>query len=405
MREINNLWNSRAKDYWNNAIRYLRLIGNSGFLFTLYLLIIIGGYYYSLFLQWLPEWFPVAIMLAIVVSFYLTRSPVRTFVKEGDLVFLLPLEQKLGGYFIKSIAYSFLFQSFFLLLGFIVIGPLYFERISGDRRLFWFTIGLLLLVKLWNLFSSWYEQRFSTDIERNTHVMLRFIVNFSFTYLLFMQAAFIFLVIIGALYICLILFYYLHIPKRYSIKWERLLKVEEKMVAMFYRIANLFTDVPRFKSKVKKRPIVLKLINFLPYNKKAPFQFLYLKSFVRSNDYFGVYIRLILIAAIMLTVIPDGIIRLLVFILFLYMSGLQLSTLWHHYDTKVWVELYPLSKEKRMDSFSYIVSMLLIVKSIILCFFLFIIGSGLTSIIFVFIGIGFSYIYGYKIVHRRKKVA
>ncbi|UTW70049.1 ABC transporter permease [Anaerobacillus sp. HL2] len=36
---------------------YLRLIGNSGFLFTIYIAIVVGSFYYSELLKWLPNSF------------------------------------------------------------------------------------------------------------------------------------------------------------------------------------------------------------------------------------------------------------------------------------------------------------------------------------------------------------
>ncbi|WP_096201470.1 ABC transporter permease [Bacillus sp. FJAT-45350] len=405
MNDVKDLWNIRVKEYWNEAIRYLRLIGNSGFLFTIYLLIIIGGYYYSVFLSWLPESAPVPLFFTLFFAFYLNRSPVRTFVKHGDLVFLLPLEPRLKSYFRASLIYSFIFQAFVIILFFIVLGPLFTQRIVDERMVYYMTLILLLFVKFWNVHSSWYEQMLPSQQERFWHACLRFAINVSFTFLLFVQASFTYLAAIGVLMVVLSLVYYRKLSLKHSLKWEHLLEVEERMLTLFYRVANAFTDVPKLRSTVKRRMWVNAIVDFIPFNKRSTFSRLYIKSFVRANDYFGVYIRLLVIAAILLAVVPEGFIRLLVFLLFLYMSGLQLSTLWHHHDTKIWVNLYPIKKESKTSAFSFVVFVLLVIKTIILSAYLFVLGEGLNSILLLLIGAIFSYTYGYKLVHRRKKAA
>lgn len=57
MKDGMSLWRERVGSYWNEAIRYLRLIANSGFLFTVYVLLLIGSVYYSRLLDSLPESF------------------------------------------------------------------------------------------------------------------------------------------------------------------------------------------------------------------------------------------------------------------------------------------------------------------------------------------------------------
>ncbi|MGO4887477.1 ABC transporter permease [Anaerobacillus sp. MEB173] len=404
MSEVIKIWNKRAKDYWNEAIRYLRLIGNSGFLFTIYLAIIFGSYYYSVFLKWLPETFPTPYILAVITAFIVTRSRIRTFVKEADLVFLTPIEGKLTAYFRRSIIYSFLFQSFFIILVMIVLAPLYSQRIASEGNALLLTILILLIANLWNLLCRWEEQRLQSEGSRAAHMVLRFFINVTLTFFLFAQAPFYFLLAIGLLMLLLTLFYYRHLSQKHSIKWENLLVMEEKMLTTFYRVANSFTDVPKLKARVKQRRIVSSITNLFPFKRQFTYQYIYSKTFIRSDDYFGIYMRLLIIGGILLFVIPEGYSRLFVFVLVVYMSGLQLSTLWNHHDTKIWLDLYPIPVQERKAAFSQIVFILLFLKSFVFLVLLIFTGEVLIQA-FLFAGIGFviSYVYAYKLVHRRKK--
>jgi len=300
MKTINEIWSTRIKDYWNMAIRYLRLIGNSGFLFTIYIAIIAGSYYYSELLKWLPDAFPATLFLAVMTAFLVTRSRVRTFVKEGDLVFLSPVEGKLTAYFRSSLYYSFILQSFVIILVIVLLTPLYRNYLVDDPRSLLLIIVVLLVSKAWNLVAQFEEGRLLFTTQRIKHKVGRFLINISLTYLLFAQAGISFILAVLFIKGLLLLFYYQHLNKQHSLKWEYLIEMEERMVMFFYRIANAFTDVPKLTTKVKRRRLFSWIPNMLPFKQTTTFHYLYLKSFTRANDYFGVYARLIIIGVILL---------------------------------------------------------------------------------------------------------
>lgn len=122
------LWQERVQTYWREAGRYLKLIGNSGFLFTVYFLFIVGSYYYQQILEQLPAEFPTVELFTVVFLLILTRSRVRTFVKQADVVFLLPFEAKMGDYFRSAIRYSFFMQVGIIFIVLLLLGHyLFFE--------------------------------------------------------------------------------------------------------------------------------------------------------------------------------------------------------------------------------------------------------------------------------------
>ncbi|WP_026672489.1 ABC transporter permease [Alkalihalobacterium bogoriense] len=406
MKSVESLWSVRVKDYWNMAIRYLRLIGNSGFLFTIYLLLIIGGYYYSVLLDWLPPQFPAVYVFVIVFTFMLTRSPVRTFVKQGDIVFITPLEAKLSSYFRSSIMYSVVLQSCTLIVVMIVLSPLFTERVNTQQGAVYSVIGLLMVAKVWNVLCSWEEQRLQSKSERFWHQMLRIVVNAAFTFLIFSGAQVMYIAVIVALLFVLYFFYYRHFEKKHSIKWEHLLEEEERMLTLFYRVANTFTDVPKLKNKVQRRVWMQWVLRSIPFKKKTSFLYLFTRTFLRANDYFGLYIRLLVVGGVLLFVIPEGIGRVLLFLLFIYMSGLQMSTLWKHYDMKIWVDLYPIDESEKKQAFSKLLFSLLFIKTVIFSLLLFVIGDSFVHLLILFIlGAVFSYFYSYSLVFRKVKVA
>lgn len=396
------LWSKRVKDYWNMAIRYLRLIGNSGFLFAIYIAIVVGSFYYSELLKWLPSSFPATIFLAIVTALLLTKSPLRTFLKEGDLVFLSPVEGKLDRYFRSSFIYSFIIQSFNIILVIVLLTPLYRYFIVDDANSLLFIIIVLLISKGWNLLAEWEEARLLYSNIRIFHKLFRFIVNVTLTYFLFAGAFIYFVMAVLIIKGLLLLTYYQSIKKQHSLKWEYLIEVEDRMVMFFYRIANMFTDVPKISTKVKRRRILSSLPNLFPFNQRSTFSYIYLKSFFRANDYLGIYVRLLIVAVILMFYAQVEFASIFIAALFLYMSALQLSTLWKHHVLKLWLDLYPIDIDVRKKAFSFVIFLLLVVKSIIFSVASFLATSYWLDCLLVFVStMAFSYVYSYFLLHKK----
>ncbi|PSL45151.1 ABC-2 type transport system permease protein [Salsuginibacillus halophilus] len=366
------LWGERVQAFWDTAFRYLRLIGNSGFMFALYILVLVGSYYYSTFLEWLPETFPVVFILAAVFSLLLTRSPVRTFLKEGDLVFLLPLEMRLRSYFRASVLYSAAFQTAGIVVLMVVLSPLFLDRISSDGSYWFYTVALLALAKLWNSACRWAEYRLQDTKTRDMHVWLRLIVNAVFTFLLFQAAPLYFTLIVLAAMVFVYKFYYEPLLSKHRVKWQQVLEMEERLLTTFYRMANMFTDVPHIKGTVKERRWISRWVDRLPYRRQSVFTFMYAKAFIRARDYFGIYIRLTTAAAVFIYASPNVWLAFGLLFLFIFMTGQQLLTLYFHFDTKALPDLYPLPHGLKRSSFLTLVEQLLLVQTVVSAVMLFV---------------------------------
>ncbi|WP_179298743.1 ABC transporter permease [Evansella halocellulosilytica] len=359
------LWIKRRSEYWTMAIKYLRLIGNSGFLFTLYLLFIFGSYYYGQFLEWLPETFPATLFFTVVFTLMLTRGRVRTFAKQGDLFFLTPLEGRLTPYFRSAIKYSWMMESFWTALLLLTLAPLFFDRIHQSGSVILIVLVLLCGIKLWNLLSSFEEQRIQDINQYRFHMIIRFGLNAVAVYALFsLQPVWIVTIII----ISLLVFYagYFHrLSRTNSIKWDRLVEIENATVMTFYRIANSFTDVPALKSKVRARPWLQFINQFIKHKKDHVYRYMFLKAFVRANDYFGIYLRLTLLGVLFLSIVQLDWGRWLLAALFPYMTALQLETLKNHYSTHQMVALYPILSSSKFKNHQFLILFFGVLQAVI----------------------------------------
>ncbi|QQK79533.1 ABC transporter permease [Salicibibacter cibi] len=336
------LWRERAQDYWNVAIRYIRLMATGGLMVAIYGTLLIIGVYYQSFLDWLPADFPVLQILTVLFAFLLTRSPVRTFIKEGDLVFLLPFEAHLGPYMRRSLLYSWIMQSVVIFFLLFLLAPLYIERMPGDTLALAIVMGALILAKLWNVVAEWGELRQQFSVSHWRHRWLRFAVNLVLVFFL-LQTDWGFALAIAIIMMVVLGVYYRQMYANHFLKWETLLQQEHRRLNAFYRFANAFTDVRHVKSPVHRRRWLANQFDRVNHRKANTYIYLYGKTFARSGDYFGVFIRLSLVGGLLIYASPEAWDWLVVVIvgLFIYMTGAQLAPIYSHHDILLWPSIYP----------------------------------------------------------------
>ncbi|WP_084006659.1 ABC transporter permease [Guptibacillus hwajinpoensis] len=342
MMHLDTLWKERSGAFWNIALRYFRLIGNSSFLFTVVLTLIFGAYYYSELLKVLPETFPGLIVITAITAVVLVRTPLRFFLYEADLVFLLPAEGKLNGYFRKSLIYSFLLQVFTTIVVLTILAPLYQHETNAGTGYYVFVIAVLIILKGLNVIMKWLELHLPAHRSVVGYIIVRLFLTMLITYLLLIQAQWLYVTLSAGLIVGILFLLFLPLQKKYSIKWEKLLSIDEHQSMKFYRTANLFTDVPKLKQSVKHRRMLSALAEkVLPV--KTVYATLYQKAFIRSNEYFGIYIRLLLVGLGVIAFVPSETGRIIGAALIVYLTAVQLRTLYPHYQAHVMVKLYPIS--------------------------------------------------------------
>ncbi|MED4228449.1 ABC transporter permease [Neobacillus cucumis] len=403
MFEEKKLWKDRAGDRMKDLGRYLRYIFNGHLVIVLLFLIGTAAFYYQEWLKTLPSSFPAEIILAIILGFFITYSPVYHFLLEADKVFLLPLEEKLKGYFLRSGMVSIIFQGYILLMALAVLMPLY-ARVSGNGfRLFIPFLVVLLLIKGWNIAASWKIQFYVELAVHRWDYLVRYFINIVFLYLLFKQAHLFILLLIAVI---MVFYYYsFHIKTtKMGLKWEQLIEGEEKRMAQFYRLANLFTDVPKVKDIVKRRRYLDLFISKIPFSQEKTYLYLFARTFLRSSDYLGLFVRLTVIGALAIYFISFGIGQLVLSLLFLYLTGFQLLPLWNHHQNKLWVDLYPVSQQDKTNSYHFLLMIILVIQSLIFALMILIKGVWLDSLLVLGVGLVFSclFVYVYSKIRLKK---
>ncbi|ARI78099.1 ABC transporter permease [Halobacillus mangrovi] len=345
------LWTRRFSEHMKETSRYLKYIFNGHIAFAMLFFISALAYYYQQWLLDLPENFPTAVITGFAFGLFASYSPVRTLLKEPDLVFLLPAEFQLNDYFKRCLYYSFIVQLYVVFLIAAALGPLYFATFPElGTEYYLMMIGVVLIIKGWNMLSNWWMLKERNPRIRWTDQIVKAVLNVVIFYFL-SKGEWVFASIVTVLLVVVVLYTYTLARQKAGLAWDLLVEKDQQRMRTFYRIANMFTNVPHLKNTVKKRhTLVRALVSQIPYRQDRTYTYLFRITFTRSSDYLGMYFRLVIIGGLAIWFVPNVWVKIAFAILFLYLSAFQMMTLWNHHRTIVWLDLYPVRQEWKQQA-------------------------------------------------------
>ncbi|WP_088338554.1 ABC transporter permease EcsB [Bacillus cereus] len=396
------LWKERFRQFLKEVRTYSKYVFNDHLKFIFVFIIGAGAYYYQQWLQTLTTSFPTALVMAVLIGLVLTAGSIQTLLKEADLVYLLPVEEKLKPYFTKAFLFTFMIQLYIIAIVAAALAPLYFQQMKQTGAGYIWIVLAFVIVKAWNLFVAW-EKSFLTDqnIQR-ADWFIRFILNGLFVYFLVERTSVLF---IGGIVLLMVLYLAImhQMVKGRPLNWEYLISEEGKKMMLLYRIANMFVDVPALKERVARRKWLDFILSMI--GEKRTYLYLYTRTFLRSGNYFGLYVRLLALGGVILYFIPFLYGRFIVSLIFLYLIGYQLLTLWKHHRMKIWLDLYPVGGEEKKKDFLNLLNAILITGSVIFTIIFALatkdfMMTGILLIVSILFSIGFVYQYGAKRIER-----
>ncbi|MFX3622672.1 MAG: ABC transporter permease [Ectobacillus sp.] len=395
------LWKQRFQLFLKELRTYGKYVFNDHLKFAVIFAIGVGAYYYQQWLATLTPSFPAVFVIAVLFSLVLTAGSIHTLLKPADLVFLLPLEEKMKPYFFRAFRFTYIIQLYVLGMMGAALAPLYLQQLQQPVSVYIWIFVMLAIVKVWNLLAAW-EIIYSMDDKKRVYDrIVRFGLNFLLVYFLAGRYSIIYT---AGVVVAMALYWFL-LQKREGkrgLNWEQLIAEEGKKMLLFYRIANLFTDVPVLKERVKRRKWLDGFASLVPFAQKNTYSFLYIRTFLRSGGYFGVYVRLLALGGVLIYVIPFLYGRLFISSVFLYFIGYQLLSLWKHHRLKLWMNLYPIAEEEKKRSFLSLHFRFLFAGGLVFCItFLFATMAWGMALLLAGGNIVFSYVFTYGYCSRK----
>ncbi|WP_318615595.1 ABC transporter permease [Sporosarcina sp. YIM B06819] len=352
---INSIWNKRVKEFYSEIIRYFSVITMS----VVYSFIIFGAvflYYYTNFVKWMPSSFPTELLAALVVTSFFLTTGIRTFLKQADVIFLMPAEARLSTYFRKSMVYSACIHAVQLIILLMILSPLI--RLNGIAMIMFplaFS-GLLLL----NIRLIWVEQWLVNSFQLFTHRMIRFLLFVTILYLLFVDA---WLIAGSLILVNSVLWFYVVNKKTTAVQWNFLILREEKTLEKVYKFIHLYIDVPHLTYSFKpRRQLGWSVKRAISYQQSSAYTYLFAHLFVRLNEFYYLYVRLTIIGCTMIYFVPTY--GWLIIFPILFFTGYQLLPLKHTLND--YSHTYPISTAMMKKSFKTLLLSLLLLQLVLL---------------------------------------
>lgn len=279
---MNEVFKKRRERFYSQNLKYLRYVFNDHF--TLFLLILLGALavQYAQFLQnhtlTSGEKIGVVILLSALA---LVPGRFATFVEPADKVFLLVKEIEFKKYLIQAMLRSLILPSFVVVLLVFISSPL---------------LGLPLgLLILWPIL------------------------------LLLIKAG---------------LFFYLFQSwqKNGILNWTMMINAEENRKVSILRFFALFTNVKGLKSHSHRR----KYLDFLLPKTRRTYEYILSRSFLRSGEYLGLTLRLLLLSVLALIFIKNSILAVVLVCVLNALLVYQLIALREAVDYQLFTRIYPL---------------------------------------------------------------
>jgi len=396
------LFKERLSAHVKELSRYGRYIFNGHLAILLLFLISALAVFYQQWLAGLSSSFPSEWIVIALFGLLTVYNPLQTLLKEADIVFLIAAEEKMRTYFRSTIVYNFVIQLYIVILAGAALGPLYFHAFpTRNGWVYIATIVLLIVFKAWNLAAKWWMYTIRDHSLRILDAFIRFLLSTS-VIMFFVQEQMMYAAIVTIIYLGLFIYIYRLSHQNVGIPWDELIQKDHHRMNSFYRFANLFTDVPHLRNKLKQRKWIAPLVRkYIPYGRKHTFSYLFRLSFLRSGDYASMYIRLVIIGAILIILVPNMWLKGIFGLLFIYMSMFQLIPLYKHHRTMIWLDLYPVEVDDKRRAFQALISRVTWIQIVV--FTLTFVGLQLFIVagIFFISAIVFMYVFSFAYMRRK----
>ncbi|MBJ8325114.1 ABC transporter permease [Streptococcus pacificus] len=291
------LFNNRRKDFLEKTSKYLRYVLNDHF--VLVLLVLLG--FMLVQYRYLLDHFPdnpigIWIVVALILSLTLGLGSIASYVEPADKHFLIVKEEEIRLIIHQATTRAFIFWGVIQLLVLFLLLPIFLAL--GLTYLHLGIIGLGLLGIKYVIFQKKASQFF----------------------------------------------------KQGQLDWDQLITYELKRKQSILKFYSLFTTVKGLTTSVKRRAYLDVLLNKLSKHHKKVWFHLMVRAFLRSGDYFGLTVRLVVLSLMSLLFVSNPTIGVGLAILFNYLLLFQLLTLFHHFDYHYLTKIYPVESSLKAQN-------------------------------------------------------
>lgn len=395
MSNIENIFSDRRKKEQELKLTYSKYIFNSHLI--MFLIIVLGAVLIN-YSKWIAiaskvELYSVYTAATLVFSYYLVSTKIKTYIKEADAVFLLPLEKYYRKVGLKTVINSTIVHIITVIIFYFVTKPIT-NLIGNIDRL---SIFMLLIVIIWNNLLKYLQVIHYKEVIWSK--LLLFIVIFIQLLEVFFENTAI--RVIYFISIMVLAVFTLHIMKnagnklnakdqeKYVVNWNQAADYDKHRIESYLKFVNMFVDVPLSGVKVARRKyfdILLPKLTKDNFKKENSFKYYYYRVFLRQENTVYLALRLMLLAVLVIYSFKNTYVSGLAIISYSYLTIIQLVPLYKQMSNNIWHSILPVSEDIKIKSYKQLLTSVMIVTTLLLGVVSILLSSFSTMNILVIIG-------------------
>lgn len=395
MSNIENIFSDRRKKEQELKLTYSKYIFNSHLI--MFLIIVLGAVLIN-YSKWIAiaskvELYSVYTAATLAFSYYLVSSKIKTYIKEADAVFLLPLEKYYRKVGLKTVINSTVVHIITVIIFYLATKPIT-NLIGNIDRL---SICTLLIVIIWNNLLKYLQVIHYKEIIWSK--LLLFIVIFMQLLVIFFDDIAIRIFYLISIIVLAAFTYYImknagnklndKDQEKYVVNWNQAADYDKHRIESYLKFVNMFVDVPLSGVKVARRKyfdILLPRLTKDNFKKENSFKYYYYRVFLRQENTVYLALRLMLLAVLVIFSFKNTYVSGLAIISYSYLTIIQLVPLYKQMSNNIWHSILPVSEDIKIKSYKQLLTSVMIVTTLLLGVVSILLSSFSTMNILVIIG-------------------
>ena len=378
MSNIENIFANRRKKEQELKLTYSKYIFNSHLI--MFLIIVLGAAMIN-YSKWIAiasqfELYSVFIAATLAFSYYLISTKVKTYIKEADAVFLLPLEKYYKNVGKKTIINTTVVHVIAFVIFYFSVKPITSIIGTVDRIAICLLIMVILLNNLLKYFQIiHYKELIWVKILQFIVIFIQiisvFIVN---TYILITD-------LVGIIALSYSTYYILKNAgnvrnaddkEKFVVKWNEAAEYDKHRMESYLKFVNMFVDVPLSGVKVARRKYfdaILPKLTKDNFTKENSFKYYYYTVFLRQDNTVFLALRLMLLAGLIIFSFKNPYVSAVAIISYSYLTIIQLVPLYKQMSNNIWHSILPVDESIKIGSFKKLLMVVMLTTTIMLAIF------------------------------------
>ena len=375
MSNIENIFSDRRKKEQELKLTYSKYIFNSHLI--MFLIIVLGAVLIN-YSKWIAiaskvELYSVYTAATVVFSYYLVSTKIKTYIKEADAVFLLPLEKYYRKVGLKTVINSTVVHIITVIIFYFATKPIT-NLIGNIDRV---SIIMLLIVIIWNNLLKYLQVIHYKEIIWSK--LLLFIVIFMQLLVVFFDDIAIRIIHLISIIVLAVFTYYImknagnklnaKDQEKYVVNWNQAADYDKHRIESYLKFVNMFVDVPLSGVKVARRKyfdILLPKLTKDNFKKENSFKYYYYRVFLRQENTVYLALRLMLLAVLVIYSFKNTYVSGLAIISYSYLTIIQLVPLYKQMSNNIWHSILPVSEDIKIKSYKQLLTSVMIVTTLLL---------------------------------------